>query len=287
VQLVELQEAKDRFTRRGLELAAVTYDSQATLREFAAAQHVEYPLLADPDSKIIRAFEVLDPDNSDFNRAGDGSAPKDMAYPGYFVIDRSGSVQEKFFESIYSDRHTPNNVFGRLFPELIEKSPARIRAPHLKLRTGQSDVVAAPGNRVTLFVDVALPRGIHVYAPGAARYLPLELRLDLPERFEARPPLYPPSRLMDLPAIHERVPVFEKKARIAVDLIVPGRSRTFFSSLDEAPDHSRLFEFPGTLRYQACDSKVCYRPAEVKLLWRLTVRLRNLPRVSPENRRKS
>jgi peroxiredoxin len=285
MQLVELQEAKGRFTRHGLGVAGVTYDSPATLAEFAEKQHIDYPLLADPASQMIRAFGVLDPDNSDFNRAGDGSAPKDMAYPGYFVIDREGHVEEKFFEAIYSDRHTPSNVLGRLFEDGGKRGRDRIHAAHLTLRSGQSDAVAAPGNRVTLFVDISLPRGMHVYAPGVERYSPLELRLDPPDRFESRPPIYPTPRVMELPVIHERVPVYEKHLRIAIDLVVPGRSRKFFSSLEEALDHSREFEIPGTLRYQACDAKVCYRPTEAKVSWRLTVMLRDLPRASPENRR--
>ncbi len=285
MQLVELQEAKQRFARRGLGLAAVTYDSPATLAEFAATQHIDYPLLADPGSEIIRAFEVLDPDNSDFNRAGDGSAPKDMAYPGYFVIDPGGRITAKFFEAIYSDRHTPNNVLGRLFAEGGEPGGSRVRAAHLTIRPGQSDSIAAPCNRVTLFVDISLPRGMHVYAPGVARYFPLELRLEPPAPFETRPPLYPAPRVLEIPVIHESVPVYEKRLRVWVDLIVPGRSRRFLSSLQEAPEQFQEFEIPATLRYQACDAKVCYRPEEMKWSWRLGVKLRDIPRAAPENRR--
>ncbi|HEU5182187.1 MAG TPA: redoxin domain-containing protein [Candidatus Polarisedimenticolia bacterium] len=283
MQLVELQEAKQRFRRRGLGLAAVTYDSPATLVEFAATQHIDYPLLADPGSEIIRAFDVLDPDNSDFNRAGDGSAPKDMAYPGYFVIDREGRITAKFFEAIYSDRHTPNNVLGSLYPG--GSAGSRVRSRHLTAQPGQSDRIAAPGNRVTLFVEISLPHGVHVYAPGVEKYLPLELRLEPPAPFETRPPLYPAPRVLEIPVIHESVPVYEKHLRVSVDLIVPGRSRKFLSSLQEAPEQYQEFEIPGTLRYQACDAKVCYRPEEARWSWRLGVKLRNIPRASPENRR--
>ena len=285
MQLVELQEAKKRFTRRGLGVVAITYDSPATLAEFAAKQRIDYALLADPGSEIIRAFEVLDPDNSDFNRAGDGSAPKDMAYPGYFVIDHRGRITDKFFEAIYSDRHTPNNVLGKLFTQSGESAESRVRAAHLTLLPGQSDRIAAPGNRVTLFVDISLPRGMHVYAPGVAHYVPLELRVDPPAPFEAYPPVYPAPRVLEIPVIHETVPVYEKRLRVAVDLIVPGRSRKFLSSLQEARDEFKEFEIPGTLRYQACGAKVCYRPEEVKWRWRLGVKQRDLPRASPENRR--
>lgn len=276
MQLVELQDARDRFKRVGMGLAAVTYDNEATLREFATAQRIEYPLLADPASKLIRAFNVLDPDNSDFNRAGDGSAKQDMAYPGTFVINADGVVTEKFFEEIYSDRHTPNSVFGRLFPELMESRGDRIRVPHLSLRPGQSDQVAAPGNRVTLFVDIELPPGVHVYAPGVERYRPLELRLDPPAPFETRPAVFPPSTVMKLPAIKERARVFHGTFRVSRDVIAPGRDRDFLISVRDSPDHSKTVEIPGMLLYQACDAKVCYRPTELPLSWQLTVKLRKL-----------
>lgn len=277
MQLVELQEARERFTKTGLGLAAVTYDDEAILKEFAAAQHIEYPLLADPSSVIIRAFGVLDPDNSDFNRAGDGSAMKDMAYPGYFVLDRDGIVTGKFFEEIYSDRHTPSNVFGRLFPELMESGGAMIRVPHLSARPGQSDLVAAPGNRVTLFLDIELPPGVHVYAPGVEHYKPLELRIEPPAPFETRPIVLPASRVVDLPAIKERVPVYEGRFRLSQDVIVPGRHHDFLMSVRNAPNRSREVTINGTLRYQACDAKVCYRPGSLQVSWPLTVRLRPMP----------
>jgi cytochrome c biogenesis DsbD-like protein len=213
---------------------------------------------------------------------------KDMAYPGYFVVGRDGVVTEKFFEEIYSDRHTPNNVLGRLFPELIETRRDRIRVPHLALRPGQSDQVAAPGNRVTLFVDIELRRGVHVYAPGVKHYRPLELRLATPAPFETRPAVLPSSKVLELPAIRERVPVFEGRFRVSRDVIAPGRDRDFLISVRDSPDHARTVEIRGTLLYQACDAKVCYRPAELPVSWRLTVKLRKMPaRASPENRRKS
>jgi len=256
----------------GLGLAAVTYDNEATLKEFAEAQHIEYPLLADPASRVIRAFGVLDPDNSEFNRAGDGSAMKDMAYPGYFVIDHDGLVTAKYFEEIYSDRRTPNSVFGQLFPELMERGAATVRSPHLSVRAGQSDLVAAPGNRVTLFLDIELTPGTHVYAPGVRHYRQLELRLDAPAPFEVRPAVLPASRVLELPAIKERVPVFESRFRVSQDLIVPGRSRDFLVTLRDAPDGARKTTIPGTLRYQACDAKRCYPSAELPVSWTLTVR---------------
>ena len=44
-----------------------------------------------------------------------------MAHPGFFFIDTGGVIREKYFEAKYTDRFTPNNVIGKLFPELTEE----------------------------------------------------------------------------------------------------------------------------------------------------------------------
>ena len=50
-------------------------------------------MLADPHSGTIRAFGMIDPDNSTDNSPEYGD--RDTAYPGYFWIDRSGVVRER------------------------------------------------------------------------------------------------------------------------------------------------------------------------------------------------
>jgi len=39
-----------------MKLAAISYDSEAILKYFADRRKIDFPLLADPDSKIIRAY---------------------------------------------------------------------------------------------------------------------------------------------------------------------------------------------------------------------------------------
>jgi peroxiredoxin len=287
VQLVELQEARERFAREGLGLAAVTYDNEATLTEFSKAQKIEYPLLTDTESKIIRAYRVLDPDNSEYNRAGDGSVPGDMAYPGYFLIDRNGVIKEKFFENLYYERRTPKSVIANLFPELAEARGAPLSAPHLAVRTSQSDLDAAPGNRVTLIAEIQLPAGMHVYAPGVRGYRPVQLTLKPTRGFEPQAPQYPSSRSLTLPAIHQTVPVYEGRFRIRQDVFVGMTDRDFLISVRDSPGRSKTFPIAGVLSYQACDEKVCYPPSRVAMTWELAVKLRKMkPRASPENQRK-
>jgi hypothetical protein len=50
---------KARFEKQGIRLAAISYDSEAILKYFADRQHIDFPLLADPDSRVIRDYHVL------------------------------------------------------------------------------------------------------------------------------------------------------------------------------------------------------------------------------------
>jgi peroxiredoxin len=53
---VQLQNAEQRFENNGIKIAAISYDSPAILKDFAERHKIEFPLLGDPDSKIIASF---------------------------------------------------------------------------------------------------------------------------------------------------------------------------------------------------------------------------------------
>jgi hypothetical protein len=265
---VELQNAKQRFEERGLKLAAISYDSRAILKDFAARQNIDFPLLADPDSKIIRSFGVL-------NAEAKGMT-KGMARPGFFYIDENGVIREKYFEAKYADRFTPNNVIGKLFPELIKEVSEKVEAPHLRLTLGQSDHVVAPGNRVTLIAEIELPYDVHVYSPGVKGYKPIQLTLRPITGIEPSPAVHPTSQTLYLGAIQQHVPVFEGKFRITQDVTVtPSNTRDVVRSLLAA---DKRISITGDLKYQACDKTICYPPTAVAVQWELQVRPLDLKR---------
>ena len=86
-QLIQLQAAKARFEKQGIKLAGISYDSVDILKFFADRRKIEFPLLSDPDSKIIRMYQVL---NSEAMGPNQG-----MARPGYFFIDTAGRDPRK------------------------------------------------------------------------------------------------------------------------------------------------------------------------------------------------
>jgi hypothetical protein len=216
-------------------------------------------MLADPDSKIIQAYGVLNAEATGMQRG--------FARPGYFFIDTSGVIREKFFEAKYRERLTGNSIIAKLFPELGQEVTETVEAPHLQLALEQSDRTGVPGTRFTLAVEVRLPADVHVYAPGTQGYKPIKLVLDEMKEMELKPAVYPQSKILYLPAIKERVPVLEGAFRISQDVKVSSTSE-FWGSLGK---DGKVFNITGKLEYQACDKTICYVPTSVPVKWQVEV----------------
>jgi hypothetical protein len=242
-----------------VKLAAISYDNEGILKFFADRHKIEYPMLADPDSKTIRAYGV-------FNAEATGMQ-KGFARPGYFFIDRDGIIREKFFEARYRERLSGNSIIAKLFPELGQEVTETVEAPHLQLALEQSDLTGVPGTRITLVAEVRLPADVHVYAPGSQGYKPVKLMIDGMREMEMKPVVYPASKTLYLPAIKEKVPVFEGTFRISQDVKVSSSSE-FWGSLGK---DGKTFTIAGKLEYQACDKTTCFVPTLVPVKWELHV----------------
>ncbi len=256
---MQLQNATQRFEAQGIKLAAISYDSPAISKEFADRHKIEFSLLADPHSKIIASYGVL-------NSEATGMM-KGMALPGYYYIDPSGIIREQYFEAKYTDRFTANNVLAKLFPGLAEEVNQKVEASHLGLELSQSDRAIAPGSHFNLAVQVELPHDTHVYAPGVKGYKPIQLELHPSPEVQLMPPTYPASKILYLEAIKEEVPVFEGKFRIASDAKISANPE-FIKSLGP---NGKTVTITGQLNYQPCDKAICYPLTSIPVSWQLEI----------------
>jgi len=272
-QLLSLQRAAARFKAKGLGLAGVSYDSVDILKFFTDKYSISYPLLSDPNSETIERFGVLNKEATGFR--------KGMAFPGFVYANATGRIQETFFEEDYHTRFTGGSMLLKIFPELASSAPRDVPAPHIQLKLAQSDDVASPGNRVTLIADLSLPPDLHVYAPGVDGYRPIALQLDATPRATPEPAVYPKPKILLLPAIHEKVPVYEGNFRITQDVTI-AFDDDFAKLLAAGPPSGSLLKLDGLLLYQACDSHVCYPPEKVPVSWPVTVLPPNTVRAPDE-----
>ena len=249
-----MQSAREKFRQQGVGLAAISYDSEAILGDFTQRHRIEYPLIADPKSEIIRSYGVLNTEATGFT--------KGMARPGYFYVTPNGTVKEKFFETAYTDRDTAGSLILKLFPELAEGNGREVAAPYIKLTLDQSDETVIPGSRFTVATEVTLPPDTHVYAPEVKGYKPIQLIMEALPDLKLLPVRYPKARVLFLPVINESVPVYEGNFRLLQDVVVSA-DRTFIGSVTQA----KTITLKGTLFYQACDLVKCYLPQKSGVSW--------------------
>ena len=125
--------------------------------------------------------------------------------------------------------------------------------PPRHVRVATSSTVDRAG-RVSLFLDVAPMPGIHVYAPGARDYKPIGLAIAPQSGLMVGKLTYPKSEtLMDGT---ERVPVFNAAFRLTQPI----------TAGDSA---SSPLIVTGTVDYQACDDRLCYKPESIAVSWTL------------------
>jgi hypothetical protein len=266
---VELNENQQRLRKRGLGIAAISYDSVAILKNFAERKRISIALLADSDSAVIRRFGVL-------NESIPATSPFfGIPNPVTFIVDRNGVIRSRHFEEDFRRRPTIGSILG----EPVTAS-ATVQNPRLAVEASASDSKIRGGERIRLFVQVNLAPHMHVYAPGVTGYIPLEWKMTSPQPLEAGPVTWPASRILYLKAIDERVPVFERTFRISRDVVI-GASRDVEQVL--TPD--RKLRIEGSLRVQACDDKMCYLPEEIPLVWTLAYEPHDSTRVPPELRK--
>jgi transposase InsO family protein len=129
---VELQRNLDATRRQGLGLAAISYDSVAVLKNFADRQHITFPLLSDPESKIIRALDILN------ETVAPGTAFYGIPNPGTYVIDPQGRVVSKHFEDDYRERVSATDILIQDFGMSADAAREVAETKHLRLTTSAS-----------------------------------------------------------------------------------------------------------------------------------------------------
>jgi hypothetical protein len=255
---VELQQNLAAIKKQGLGVAALSYDSIGTLKSFADRQHITYTLLSDPDSKVIRTFNILN------ETTKPGTTTYGIPYPGVYIISAQGKVVSKYFEDDYKDRVSTADILARQFGAPVRAAQNASETDHLRITTAASNDLARPGLRIALSLEIELKAGMHVYAPGVEDYIPIDWRLDDGGPAAKRHAFnYPRSEMLRLAAINETVPVYRGRIRIVREITF-GQEAALKPLVSASGD----LVVKGSFRYQACDDRKCYVPQEVPLEWR-------------------
>jgi len=249
---VQLEESLDKYTDAGLGVVAISYDSVDILKSFSDRMGgFSYPMLADPDSEIIETYGIRNPNPAP------GSRTDGMAFPGTYIVNTDGIVQEKFFEDSHRIRPTAETVLMKTFGADGGRR-TEVQLPQFNFAAYASQDNWRPGNTVVLVTDFDLPELMHLYAPGSD-YTAVNLsvvetefvrqgRLDLPE-----------AEILYLEPIDETVPVYHGTPQIQREVSLSPAYREETIAVD------------AILTYQTCDDEICFPPADFELTFNFDV----------------
>ncbi len=282
-QLIELQSQYDSLRKDGLGLVGISYDSPAILAAFSDQHGITFPLLADEGSATIKGYGILNsvaeeglgPNGKDpeviaqvklyVSANGANERQRGIPFPGTFIVDRGGRVKARFFEDSYTVRNTVSNIRVRLNEVDSSVAGTRIASQQLDVVTYPSDNGVAPGNRFSIVARITPHPGVHVYAPGAANYKTIELKVLPGQYIKSSETIYPPSEIYFFKPLNERVPTYQKPFTLTQQVVLDASAR-------ELVGKQTSLTIGGTLNYQACDDRLCYDPVTLPLSWTVALK---------------
>jgi peroxiredoxin len=92
----------DRFKVEGVDLAAIVVDPEENNRAMVDKLLLPFPILSDPDSRVIREWDLLN------------AAEHDIATPAVFGIRSDGRIAYRYVGEDYTDRPDDEELFAGL-----------------------------------------------------------------------------------------------------------------------------------------------------------------------------
>ncbi len=273
---MELQGNLEKIRAEGLGVAAISYDSVAVLKSFADRRAIQFPLLSDTESKIIRDFGILN------EQSQPGTMQYGIPYPGTYLVDRAGRVTAKFFEDDYTQRYTAADILVSRFGESAGGAHTTTEGKHMTVSASASNVRVRSGQRISLVLDLQLGPRLHVYAPGVDRdFIPIDWMMRETPALTVRAATYPTAKVVRLKAIKAKAPVFEGSFRLTREVTIAKDA-----VLKPLLDANGELTIEGGVKYQACDDKLCYPPETIPVHWILQAEAHDRERAPAELQRK-
>jgi hypothetical protein len=249
-----------KLTAVGCNVAAITYDRPEVLRRFAEAYKIEYPLLSDVGSKVIRAFGIFNT-----NVPEDHKLMYGMPWPGDYLIAPDLTVRDKLFLRDYQHRPAASAVVLRNFAG-AGANTVEIATDQFQAAIALSSDRTFPGQELAVSLRLKLKSGWHVYGrPLPDRYQATELTFDGPLIGEYSLDL-PPSKPLFLKGLGETLSIYEGEVSAVGKLGIiwgppaPIKFMEAFGKWIKPGD----YKIGGELRFQACNDSVCEPPRSIR-----------------------
>lgn len=268
---MELQSFLPAFEEAGVSLFVVFPESVEQLSTFASDHGITVPLLADPDSAVIRELGILNTTLTEDDEPFYG-----IPFPGSYVLGDDGRVVAKFFEQNSLIRTHPDLLLRAATGQQIEpvEMPTAALAPpeHVEVEVVlDADVLPAFLLR-DLMVTLRVPDGQHLYGPPVSEGLVItSVEIDENKYLGVQPARLPPTHPMVLAGTGETLHVYEGDVHIRVPVL--------YNAARLKPDENgtTAIEISGTVRWQSCDDHTCHIPRNEAFSITVPVKLPNVP----------
>ena len=261
-QLVKLQERRAEIEKAGYDLFAISYDSPAELAAFAERHGIEFPLLSDEDSKVIREFGILntliEPDEERYYG---------IPFPGTYVTDAKGMVTAKFFSRHYATRVSAGTLVSGLGDGIVDlleagEAPATTgQGRGLSARAFLADSDLQMEVESTLWVRLQMDDGLYIYTdPLPTGFIATTVEVLPSEGLRFGRVVYPEAQIKEFPDLGVSLPVYVGTA----DFRVPIKATAKLLGMDV---ENQTNGFPVTVRvsYQTCSASFCFTPQTLDL----------------------
>ena len=231
--------------KAGLAVAAISYDSQATLKRFADAHQITYPLLSDQGSAVIRKFGILNPN------IPEGNMFHGIPFPGDYVLAPDGTVTAKHFIPDYQTRPTASGILLADFNVIGDGASVSIAADDVRANISLSSGVTAQCLELGVSVEITVAPGWHVYGePLPEGYVATSVKF-ISEVVGDQHLTLPPARPVEFKMLGETLPVYEGSVR--------GKGTIAISRRAKPGD----YKLAGVLKFQECSDTICKAPQQV------------------------
>jgi hypothetical protein len=223
----------------GVRLAAVSYDAIEKLAHFARQHHIEFPLLSDHDSAVIRSFGIFN------TNIAPGLRAHGVPHPVEYLVSPQGVVIHKYFVPNYQHRVAASAVALREFGAVDPNTPrVTLQSRPVSVEIALSSATAFAGQEIGFLARFALEPGWHLYTDTA---------VDFDESKVARQSLQLP------PPVDETHPVYTNSFQGVGSLLL------------RFPLPEGAMRLSGEVRFQPCSETVCEPPVSIPFELPLTL----------------
>ena len=270
-----MRDAFDKFEAAGVKLYALSYDDQETLAEFAQKQGVQYTLLSDPDSQVIKQYGLLNEQLSKKDAFLYG-----IPYPGVFVCDEDGTVISKFFHDSYKKRESPEMLIDAALGHItIDETAPRAESSDDGIRITAALHGGNGSLRQGIFRQLVttfeLPEGLHIYGePVPQGLIATEIRVEGPDGLVTLPTEVPPTAPLHLKTLDIDLNVWSGTVSMATPLYPVGELVSECRPIDE-----QEVELSVHVTFQACTDEACLLPQTRTLTMRVALEEVDVPKL--------